>query len=142
MEKGFNDQELADIMNEIEALEKEFQDPDHQDATPVMQELAEMDEEESVPVSEFKEAPAAQVIPMTTKEPLMTTKPTQKTTSTDSSTSMSFHVEGNMNLQLSFTINGEEVKLHVTDQGLNIEMQSGVSLNVPVKSVSAVKKVA
>lgn len=142
MEKGFNDQELADIMNEIEALEKEFQDPDHQEATPVMQELAEMDEEESVPVSEFNEAPAAQVIPMTVKEPVMTTKSTPKTTSTDSSTSMSFHVEGNMNLQLSFTINGEEVKLHVTDQGLNIEMQSGVSLNVPVKSVSAVKKVA
>lgn len=40
MEKGFNDQELADIMSEIEALEKEFQDPEHQESTSVMQDLA------------------------------------------------------------------------------------------------------
>lgn len=134
MEKGFNDQELADIMSEIEALEKEFQDPEHQEATSVMQELAEMNEETAIPT--------AQVIPMSVKEPTMTTKSTPTKTTSDSQTSMSFHVEGNMNLQLSFTINGEEVKLHVTEQGLNIEMQSGVSLNVPVKSVSASKKVA
>ncbi len=131
MDKGFNDQELADIMNEIESLEKEFQDPDHQEATPVMEALAEMDEEVSVPVTN--------IVPMTAKKSTPTPSATSKT---DSSTSMSFHVEGNMNLQLSFTINGEEVKLHVTETGLNIEMQSGVSLNVPVKSVSAVKKVA
>lgn len=134
MEKGFNDQELADIMSEIEALEKEFQDPEHQEPTSVMQELAEMSEETAIPT--------AQVIPMSVKEPTMTTKSTPTKTTSDSQTSMSFHVEGNMNLQLSFTINGEEVKLHVTEQGLNIEMQSGVSLNVPVKSVSASKKVA
>ncbi len=138
MEKGFNDQELADIMNEIEALEKDFQDPEQHVEHEVMAELAEMDEEVSVPVAKHTEGPVSKVIPMATKETVMSTK---KTT-TDSQTSMSFHVEGNMNLQLSFTINGEEVKLHVTDQGLNIEMESGVSLNVPVKSVSASKKVA
>lgn len=93
-------------------------------------------------MSEETAIPTAQVIPMSVKEPTMTTKSTPTKTTSDSQTSMSFHVEGNMNLQLSFTINGEEVKLHVTDQGLNIEMQSGVSLNVPVKSVSASKKVA
>lgn len=138
MEKGFNDQELADIMNEIEALEKEFQDPELHADHHVMEELAEMDEKLSIPVSKQVEEPVSKIIPMNAKETVMSAK---KTT-TDTQTSMSFHVEGNMNLQLSFTINGEEVKLHVTDQGLNIEMESGVSLNVPVKSVSAVKKVA
>jgi hypothetical protein len=134
MEKGFNDQELADIMNEIEALEKEFQDPQQHVDNSVMAELAEMSEETAIPT--------AQVIPMNVKGPTMTTKSTSEKTTSQSQTSMSFHVEGNMNLQLSFMINGEEVKLHVTEQGLNIEMQSGVSLNVPVKSVSASKKVA
>lgn len=138
MEKGFNDQELADIMNEIEALEKEFQDPELHADHHVMEELAEMDEKLSIPVSKQVEEPVSKIIPMNAKETVMSAK---KTT-TDTQTSMSFHVEGNMNLKLSFTINGEEVKLHVTDQGLNIEMESGVSLNVPVKSVSAVKKVA
>ena len=137
MEKGFNDQELADIMSEIEALEKEFEEPSHVEATPVMQELAHMDTEVSTPVAHFEE-PLENIIPMAKKEtPMPANKP-----KTDASTSMSFHVEGNMNLQLSFTISGEEVKLHVTEDGLKIEMDNGVSLNVPVKTVSSQKKVA
>lgn len=130
MEKGFNDQELADIMNEIEALENDFEETEHMAGTPVMQELADMDEE--ISTTSYHET--ENIIPMKT---ITTAK-----TNSESSTSMSFHVEGNMKLSLAFTINGEEVKLNVTEDGLAIVMESGVSLNVPVKSVSSKKKVA
>ena len=47
MDKGFNDQELSDIMKEIESLEEEFsadEDSTKVEASAIMEDLAELDE--------------------------------------------------------------------------------------------------
>ena len=67
MEKGFNDDELADIMNEIESLEKEFSEETQSEPVvaedPIAQEMAESAEEEPVAemVEEAVEEPVAEV---------------------------------------------------------------------------------
>ena len=51
MDKSFNDQELSEIMKEIEALEEDFSEPEEKSTSSVLEELANLDEEESIPLS-------------------------------------------------------------------------------------------
>lgn len=136
MDKSFNDQELSDIMKEIEALEEEFSGNEHEEqstpveATAVMEELAEMVEEKSIPVTNREEG---KVLTMEKRE-------TPKASKTAAPTSMMFKVQGDMNLELQFDIGGKCVMLEVTEAGLNIQMDGGITFSVPVHDAQSLKK--
>lgn len=124
MDKNFNDQELSDIMKEIEALEEDFAEPEDKYDSPLMEELAELEETQSVPVS------AAKVVSFETAK-AESAKPAAAAVP---ATSMSFKVQGQLNLELQFDIGGKVVCLEVSEQGLNIEMEGGMKFFVPVSA--------
>ncbi|HXH74923.1 MAG TPA: hypothetical protein VNJ08_08160 [Bacteriovoracaceae bacterium] len=126
MDKSFNDQELSDIMKEIEALEDNFQTEEETHSSPIMEELAELDESEAVPFASPRHA--AHVLPMA---PQAKSKP-QGTTPTN----MSFKVSGDINLELQFDIGGKIVCLEVNENGLNIQMEGGMTFSVPLKKTA------
>lgn len=138
MDKSFNDQELSDIMKEIEALEEEFGGNEHEEsaapveASAVMEELAEMEEEKSIPVTNREEA---KILTMEKREAPKATK-----TATASPTSMMFKVQGDMNLELQFDIGGKCIMLEVTEAGLSIQMDGGITFTVPVEDAQSLKK--
>lgn len=132
MDKSFNDQELSDIMKEIEALEEEFGEEGQEDAvrpTNVMAELAEMEEEKSIPVAQEE-----------TKVVHLEKKETPKASKSSAPTSMMFKVQGDMNLELQFDIGGKCIMLEVTEAGLNIQMEGGITFTVPVGDAQSLKK--
>jgi hypothetical protein len=134
MDKSFNDQELSDIMKEIEALEEEFsaeEDTDKVQATAMMEELAEMEEAKSIPATNKKDS----VLPFERKPTAETNKTTTNTT-----TAMSFKVQGDLNLELQFDIGGKTIMLEVSEAGMNIKMDGGVSFSVPVSNAQSQKK--
>ena len=103
MDKSFNDQELSDIMKEIEALEEEFsadEDSSKVEASSIMEDLAEMEEEQSIPVTNREETT---VLPFAKKEISQPTKATS---------SMSFKVQGDLNLELHFEVGGKNKTRH------------------------------
>jgi hypothetical protein len=135
MDKSFNDQELSDIMKEIEALEEEFSgdvETDKIEASSVMEELAEMELDQAVPTTNKAEA----VLPFEKKTPPKEVAAAK--TSTQSS--MSFKVQGDMNLELNFEIGGKTIALEVTEAGLTIQMEGGMTFSVPVSDAHSVKK--
>ena len=242
MDKGFNDDELADIMNEIESLEKEFtadaespQDPTSEapvseaEAEEMM--MAQMESEEEsleaptadptaevsqteeesfdAPVSEVeeelevsseqqqieesvepKEITAAQeemtsegadeqtnvvafsaptskeetevledltsmeveeVTPHHTKEDNTNVHNLEATKTVSSATpftggghhtSMNFSVEGDMKLNLNFNISGKVVSLHIAEDHFSIELDGGMSFNIPFDHAQENKKAA
>lgn len=127
MDKSFNDQELSDIMKEIEALEDDFSASSEREATPIMEELAHMDENESIPDS------TSNVVSLDSKSHA------PKAAST-ASTSMSFKVQGNLSLELQFDIGGKVVALEVSESGLSIVMDGGMKFTVPVGESTVLKK--
>jgi hypothetical protein len=137
MDKSFNEQELSDIMKEIEALEEEFKTGEGQvEASSVMAELAEMEEEVSVP--QTRQLPAnEQVIPFKSVAPQGNSA---KTTSPASA--MSFRVQGDITLDLQFDIGGRSIALEVSESGLLIQMDGGVTFNVPLNEKTSNKKAA
>lgn len=124
--QNFNDQELSDIMKEIESLEEEFTGEKPQ-SSPVMKELAEMDEVESVP----QPAPAK-------KKHVEVQEPQAEVYHIESKqkphSSMKFKVEGQMSIELQFEIGGKVVCVDVAESGLSIQMEGGVTFTVPVDS--------
>jgi hypothetical protein len=135
MEKGFNDEELSDIMNEIEALEKEFSDhsrPAH-GSKEVIEELVHLDEDKTIPLSHPHQQIKTQGFHE--NDSLISSKSTLPT-------SMMFKVQGEMNLELQFDIGGKCIMLEVSPAGLSIQMDGGVTFNVPVERVSISKKAA
>ncbi len=131
MDKSFNDQELSEIMKEIEALEEEFSGEAEEsfEASSVLEELAEMKEEVAIPVAK---KPEPQIIPF---------KPVAKP-QVSAGTSMSFKVQGDMNLDLVFEVGGKSVSLSVSESGLTIQMEGGINFNVPLNEKSSAKKTA
>lgn len=127
MDKSFNDQELSDIMKEIEALEEDLEIVDEKSAGPVLEELAYMDEKDSIPAS------TSPVVSLDSKR-------TAANTAEAPSTTMSFKVQGNLTLDLQFEIGGRVVMLEVTEKSLSIEMEGGVKFSVPVNEVPSIKK--
>ena len=63
-------------------------------------------------------------------------------TNKPSKTAMSFSVEGDMKLDLSFLIGGNEVQLHVTEEGLEIELEGGAKFTLPVHGPNGAKQAA
>lgn len=148
MDKSFNDQELSDIMKEIEALEDDFSEPEETLTSPLMEELAHLDETESIPVSAQVEEPVSTQAPVSAKvvaleevRPVATATPAPKAQS-EASTSMSFKVQGQLNLELQFDIGGKVISLEVTEEGLNIQMEGGMKFYVPVNEKTSSKKAA
>ncbi len=127
MDKSFNDQELSDIMKEIEALEDDFTAPEEKSASAVMEELANLDEQVSIPHS------TSNIVSLDSKR-------SAPKASTDATTSMSFKVQGDLKLDLQFSIGGKVVMLEVTEAGLSIEMEGGVKFSVPVTESTSLKK--
>ncbi len=116
--QNFNEDELSDIMKEIESLEEDFS-PEKIQESPVMKKLSQMDENQSVPKSEEFSSEAAEIFPFEAK----TNHP---------KSAMSFKVEGNMSIDLQFEVGGKVVCLEVTEKGLSIQMDGGVTFTVPV----------
>jgi hypothetical protein len=128
MDKSFNDQELSDIMKEIEALEDEFKAEGDIVTSPVLKELAALNEEQAIPQSKAK---------VLSFEPKTVPTPTVA-----AGTSMSFKVQGELNLDLQFDIGGKIVSLAVSEKGLTIQMDGGMTFNVPLTEKAAQKKSA
>lgn len=120
MDKSFNDQELSDIMKEIEALEEDFSEATPQED--VLAELVEMKESEAIPMR-----PKMKEYTPETKAP---------------TSSMSFKVQGDMNVELQFEVGGKTIALSVSESGLNIQMEGGMTFNVPLQETGSLKKVA
>ena len=119
MDQGFNDEELSDIMKEIEALEDDFKAEDKAlESNAVMKELSALPQEKAVPAPK-KSAPAVVSLP-------------KKEHSRPGTTTMAFKVSGDMDLELNFTIGGKSVDLHVSEDGLSIEMEGGMTFKLPV----------
>jgi hypothetical protein len=221
MDKGFNDDELADIMSEIESLEQEFASDDEvvkaqepgldevaqsvaamvaeeenedQIEPEVVEEVqaedhiepvvAEHHEEEvshdepagleQAPVvahnessldsgmnevlEELTEMSVADIVPEKETESFDENIHHMKIENEDSNeesvmthtnkpsktakTAMSFSVEGDMKLDLSFLIGGNEVQLHVTEEGLEIELEGGAKFTLPVHGPNGAKQAA
>lgn len=125
MDKSFNDDELSDIMKEIEALEEDFgqestsEADSPMDATDVMEDLSQMEEKVAIPLK-----------PKSAPKPM--SAPAARTTGT----SMSFKVQGDLNLELQFDVGGKMVNLDVTEQGLTITMDGGMTFTVPLHGKS------
>jgi len=132
MDKSFNDQELSDIMKEIEALEEEFSGEDDSDkiqASAIMEELADMDEEESIQETNKHDNVVA-----------FEKKTTPHVSKKSGSTSMGFKVQGDLNLELQFEVNGKTISLDVSEAGFNIQMDGGVTFSVPLSDAHSLKK--
>jgi len=127
MDQSFNEQELSEIMKEIEALEEDFQAKDEKTSSPVLEELASLDEVISIPSS-------------TPKIVSMASPQKAPTGSSSPSTSMSFRVQGELTIDLQFDIGGKVVCLEVSEHGLTIEMDGGAKFTVPVSEKSSLKK--
>ena len=127
MDKSFNDDELSDIMKEIEALEQDFKEDEVKAVSPILEELAHLEEEVAVP------APERKVVSLDSKR-------SAPKAESKSSTSMSFKVSGDLALDLQFDIGGKTVAIEVTEAGLSIEMEGGMKFTVPVSEKSSFKK--
>lgn len=189
VEKGFNDDELADIMSEIESLEKDFdeesfddspaedstEESDEEMVEEVEEEYSEedfADEEEPVmaqspqdvadevmaspdPVEKVyaeKTPEVKQVVselahtpepcPVVKEAPVVESKvhhmPVKPTPSPEwkpsgAQTSMSFKVEGDMKLSMSFFVAGKEFNVWVDEKdGFVIELDGGAQFKVPM----------
>jgi hypothetical protein len=143
MDKSFNDQELSDIMKEIEALEDDLKvenvsadasamQEEELDMDPeVIKELAKLDEEIALPTTNLDENPVLsfdkQKVPTPSK-------------GAGANTAMSFKVQGDLNLDLHFEIGGKMVSLEVSQNGLSIQMEGGITFNVPLTDAPSFKK--
>jgi len=201
MDKGFNDDELADIMNEIENLEQEFteeslsgkadndatpeasnieESSNHSDADADFAEMSKLEEESDEPeatvvedeisamaeddfaidseievLNELSKMPVEEVTGQTSEvyeesnvTPIRTAAKSsdefQEKSSNVSGTKsqMSFSVEGDMKLDLSFNISGKMVHLNISEHGFEIELDGGMKFSIPVTEKEHNKKAA
>lgn len=118
MEKSFNEEELSDIMKEIEALEEGFNNEQEEfQASEVLEELSDMIEAEAIPL---RPQPRA----------VHSAKSTAHT-------AMSFKVQGELNLELQFDVGGKSISMSVSEDGLSIVMDGGMTFTVPMKDKKA-----
>lgn len=114
MDKGFNDDELADIMSEIESLEKEF--TDEPAAKKVMEQLVEKPQVEVAPVQDQNIHHIKKDAPKASKQ----------------ENSMNFSVQGDMKLNLSFDFGGKCIEFNIDEDGFEIEVDGGMKFSIPV----------
>jgi hypothetical protein len=144
MDKSFNDDELADIMSEIENLEKEFADsasPSEEDSA-VDHAEPEVDHTEPEVLAQLVEKPVEQVVLKTNLSEKVVPMKKPEHLSSHQHSSLSFKVEGQMSLSLAFEVNGQSVSLDISEAGLQIQMESGATFNLPMSQSGAAKKAA
>jgi hypothetical protein len=147
-EKSFNEDELEDIMNEIENLEREFGDdaPAEKPAAKVKAKPAakaavtveekveeEVEEVEEVELEEesVASAPVAKVVPMHNSSLPKGNHPAK----------MHLSVAGDMEVSLEFGIHGQTISLSVDPkEGLVISMQGGAKFCLPLNHNNKNKK--
>lgn len=125
MDQSFNDQELSDIMKEIESLEENLEmshsEPTHEERhSPVMEELAHLEESEALPFERPHVAASAPAV----------TQPKGGTSA------MSFKISGDINMELQFDVGGKVISLEVSETGLNIQIEGGMTFSVPLTDKS------
>lgn len=154
VDQSFNDDELQDIMNEIESLEKEF----------VEEDLAPSDEEvHDEPLQQAQEEVAEPI-----DEEVVSTGPVQseeenvvpmkeRPTSSASGADMEFSGAGSLDFNLCFKVAGQVaslkvdgdhgfslhmdgVDLSIDEQGCTVTMQGGVKFTVPFGAEDVAKK--
>lgn len=142
MNKGFSDDELTDIMNEIESLEKEFSDTTQTESHhEVLSELTEMTLEEATMVQKVEHDVENNVHHISNFKKEEITSHHVETHSAKSS--MSFKVSGQMTLELGFDVAGTSVAIHVDEKnGLTVELEGGMKFQIPVHANAQVKKVS
>jgi hypothetical protein len=136
-EKGFNDDELKDIMDEIENLEKEFSDEpapakaekkdDYIQADKLDDIQGDVDKEVDNILDDKPSSSASKVTKMPSKK---------KHTGSDSK--LQFNVQGNMTVELNFEVSGKAIFLYVNEEeGLVVEVEDGGKFSLPVGSKAA-----
>ena len=151
MDQGFNDDELADIMNEIESLEQEFSEDVKPDQVEAPREATEVAETAEV-VSELSQKPIEEVEQAHKHAHDDQNVHSLKSESVDHdqydsqhdwpSTSMDFSIEGDMKMNLFFNISGKTVHLHINKGAFEIELEGGMKFSIPVDADQSHKKVA
>ncbi|MFZ4712238.1 MAG: hypothetical protein ACOYL6_00885 [Bacteriovoracaceae bacterium] len=151
--QGFNDDELADIMNEIEGLERDLNSDVSDDETieataDVVDESVSHTKSSSV-MEDFVAEPLDKVLPFTNKSPDVAKVKTEHTSVSNSVTSgkqtstMDFNITGNMAVNLTFTVSGQTINLTMDEStGLVIEMHGGAKFVLPLNAQNDVKKKA
>jgi hypothetical protein len=123
-EKSFNEDELEDIMNEIENLEKEF----NEEEAPAPKAKAKPAKvaPKPAPEEQHEEAPA-KVVAMHSQSSHQSSHPAK----------MHLSVAGDMEISLEFGIHGQTVSLSVDPQeGLVITMEGGAKFCLPLANTS------
>jgi uncharacterized protein YkuJ len=113
--------------------EEEEQETAFDQVDEVIQELAEMEEEEAIPVPAAK---SEKVVAFPEKPVKHTSHPSHHNHQ-PTGTCMSMKVHGDLKLELHFEVAGKSVTLDVSDHGLSIEMDGGISFTVPLSGKKA-----
>jgi hypothetical protein len=121
----------------VEPVEAEFE-PVDAELNEVLEELSEM------PVEDITgETATAFEDNIHHLKPAASTTPKQSAPNVGAGhSSMSFAVEGDMKLDLSFNISGKIVNLSINENGFELELEGGMKFNIPLDEVSSHKKVA
>ena len=153
MDKGFNDDELADIMSEIENLEKEFtqeigeqpkaevkEAPQHQEQpaqehkveqTEIVEQVAQMPVEDVEKVVTSK-AHDDENVHHIQKPEVHTHEPVNSVSHSLPESSLNFSVQGDMKLNLFFNIGGKSVELKINESGFDIQLDGGMKFSIPI----------
>jgi hypothetical protein len=166
MEKGFNDQELADIMNEIENLEKEFtqemgnvggavethkasEHEDHKmgktaslEASTDWEDSSDVEAESEEDGSEVEVRSSLPPKAHTGKFSSKKTMPPTRAHDVNRCSKMSFKIEGEVSMELGFEVGGEHLQLNIDEHHLHLTLSSGASFSFPLNEKLKSKKAA
>lgn len=122
MGQNFNDNELADIMNEIESLENGAESPKE-----AVQEVVYEEDEQEV-MAELAELPIEKAV----GEEVEQVQESVYLNNAPSKASMNFSVEGNTTLDLSFLISNKVVQLVINKNCFEVEIEGGMKFSIPL----------
>lgn len=135
MNRVSDDKEFSEMMAEIDKLEDEFNSHSEEDFSqnePIVQ------HDENI-MRQLVETPTQRVEPRNIEK--IHQSESKKDKSLKKENAMSFHIEGDMKLNLNFCFAGKSVDLHITDEGFEIEVDGGMKFTIPVASETKLKKV-
>ena len=150
IEKGFDEGELADIMNEIENLEKEFEVSEVSNDKVAGASAPQGTSETEAPIgkkegneveSDVEEQSVKNnVISLVGKNNEVENKSVNRKSfgATGNETTLDFNVSGNIKFNLNFNFGSEMVELKIDhEKGLKINMSNGVEFTIPVATMTS-----
>jgi len=120
--EGFNDQELADIMDEIESLESD----DVIEEAPLSSESEEVFENDATIMKQLAEVN----IDDNEKDEKVSVLP--NTQNGAAPCKMHFNLEGQAKIDMGFQVNGENISLKVESNYITISLSNGSEFRVPL----------